>query len=553
MRPLEGTTLRTNLALVCVALAGCASAPLTDKLAASRAAADSAAATLQSTALAELSGKEVAGGGADAQRRASAQAERSVVRQSSSPYVAVASTPLTSPAATADPLPTIFGEQIRLAFDDRPGLRTMAERLSGVTGIAVRIKPDALAPAAAGPGGAAAPLQVPMRWTGSLAGYLDHVTDSAGLSWEYRDSTVVIERLVTRFFSLAAFEGETTYSLGMSGNDTGSGGNSSAGGSTSSTATSEVREAGKTNAMVAVMAAIKALVKDVPGSEVIRVEGSGRIAVTSTKEALAQVDAFVRAENAAMNRQAQVQFDIYTIRRSEADSRGIDWQATLQVISKAWGLKVASPTTLAGANVGSLTFNVLDSDASSANAARRFGGSAAILSMLTEGGALTEHRPVSMVGRNRQWMRKASINSRAYVSETVPSTGGISGGGAPGLKTSTVTTGDRFAVQANIQDNGTITLKFGIGLSSLVNLASFSSGAGSTLQTVQTPETSAILDQSEVTLQPGQVLAITGLSRVVSSESTRSLSDGLPLAAGGSRKLERIREDFVVLVRPSLL
>ena len=93
--------------------------------------------------------------------------------------------------------------------------------------------------------------------------------------------------------------------------------------------------------------------------------------------------------------------------------------------------------------------------------------------------------------------------------------GGISGGGAPGLKTSTVTTGDRFAVQANIQDNGTITLKFGIGLSSLVNLASFSSGAGSTLQTVQTPETSAILDQSEVTLQPGQVLAITGLSRVV--------------------------------------
>ena len=57
MRPLEGKTLRTNLALACIALAGCTSAPLTDKLAASRAAADSAAATLQSTALAELSGQ----------------------------------------------------------------------------------------------------------------------------------------------------------------------------------------------------------------------------------------------------------------------------------------------------------------------------------------------------------------------------------------------------------------------------------------------------------------------------------------------------------------
>ena len=45
-----------------------------------------------------------------------------------------------------------------------------------------------------------------MRWSGSLEGYLDLVTDQLSLSWEYRDGVVVIERFRTEFFEIAALE-----------------------------------------------------------------------------------------------------------------------------------------------------------------------------------------------------------------------------------------------------------------------------------------------------------------------------------------------------------
>ena len=61
------------------------------------------------------------------------------------------------------------------------------------------------------------------------------------------------------------------------------------------------------------------------------------------------------------------------------------------------------------------------------------------------------------------------------------------------------------------------------------------------------------IDQSTVALKAGQLLVITGLSRIVSSDDTRRLAEDAPLAAGGSRTLLRQREDFVIFVRPTIL
>lgn len=98
-----------------------------------------------------------------------------------------------------------------------------------------------------------------------------------------------------------------------------------------------------------------------------------------------------------------------------------------------------------------------------------------------------------------------------------------------------------------------MVLKFGVGLSSLVQIANFTSGTGPTQQTVQTPEISNLIDQSTVALKAGQLLVITGLSRIVTNDDTRRLTEDAPLAAGGSRKLGRQREDFVIFVRPTIL
>jgi type IVB pilus formation R64 PilN family outer membrane protein len=552
-------------------LAGCASPSIGERAQADHAIVSAAAGKVSSApSLADQAGPGVRGGQLETDRRAAEQAGGVVLRRSGRAWIGGTSVPM----GAGEQLPSVFFEPLQLNFDDGPSVRTMAERLTALSGVPVRVKADVMNdPAAAGTrvtpqGGAAvvsttavAPREssvaaVPMKWSGSLQGYLNHVTDLTGLSWEYRDGVAVIERYRTEFFELAAFDGDTTYSMGMTGADAGTGGTgASNSGTSTSTASSDVSDKGKFNPIDSVIKTLKQIVKDVPGSEVVRAEGSGRVAVTTTKETMAKVRDFMRAENDALQRQAQIQFDIYAIRHSEGDQKGVDWEGVFQSLSKAFGVAVSSPATLASASSGQLSFSILNSATAAAgnSTARRFGDSKAILQLLSEFGTSTEHRPVSLLSLNRQWARKASLNSRAYVSETTPGVATTVGAGAPGLKTATVTTGDRYVAQPYIMDNGTVLLKFGIGVSSLVQIANFTSGAGTTQQTVQTPETNSAIDQAVVALKAGQVLAITGLSRVVTSDKRRTLTEEVPIGLGGSKTVDRVREDFVIFVRPTVL
>lgn len=561
------------IVLAVATLAGCASPTLGERAAAEQRQVGAATAHVAgSPSLAALAGATVTGGQAETDRRAAEQAAGVVLRRSDRPWIGGTSVL----QRTSEQLPSVFDETIKLNFEGRTSLAQMADRLSSLTGIPVRVKADALTEPlisasrgspSAGQGAtagasAAGPIgqrevAVPMKWSGSYQGYLNYVTDLAGLSWEYRDGAVIVERYRTEFFELAAFDGDTTYSLGMSGADAGSTstGTGSSAGSSTSTATSDVSDKGKFNPIESVVRALKLIVKDVPGSDVVRAEGSGRLAVTTTREAMNRVRDFMRAENDALQRQAQIQFDIYAIRRSENDERGVDWEGVFRSLSKAFDVSVSSPASLATTASGNLSFSILNSAtaAPGSSTARRFGDSKAILQLLNEYGTSAEHRPVSLLALNRQWARKASLKGLAYVSETTPGTATTLGAGAPGLKTATVTTGDRYVAQPYIMDNGTVLLKFGIGLSSLVQIANFTSGTGASQQTVQTPETNSVIDQAVVSLKAGQVLAITGLSRVVTLDKRRSLTEGSPIGLGGSAKVERQREDFVIFVRPTVL
>lgn len=587
-------SLKTYVALLpmaaLMALTGCTSPQIAGRVADdNKAAAATVASAVNGAGIAKNAGPLVAGGLADADRRAAEQASQVVLRRATKPWVASVSVPMGS----GDKLPSVFQEPVNLSFNDSPSggkvsLRMVADRITAATGVPVRIKPDvfvansASAPTTMPPppmpgmgsgytpgvSGASAPGLPPMgqptgreasvetvamRWSGSLEGYLNHITDLTNLSWEYRDGVVVIERFRTEFFEIATMDGETSYTMGLNASDQGStsGGQGQGAGSSANNASADVSERGKASTVATLLAAINQIIRDVPGSSTVRSDGSGRIAVTTTKETMAKVRDFVRAENEVMLRQAQIQFDIYSVRTSESDERGVDWNLVIRSLSDAIALKVNSPSTLTGPASGDVGFSVLSPTETSSSRAVRFADTSAILKLLNQHGNASQHRPVSLLTLNRQWARKASLGSQAYVSETTPGAASSlnSTAGAPGLKTSTVTTGDRYLAQPYIMDNNTVVLKFGIGLSSLVGLPSFVSAG----QTIQTPEVTNIIDQSTIALKAGQVLVITGLSRIISSEETRTLSENAPVGAGGSKKLSRQREDFIIFVRPTIL
>jgi type IVB pilus formation R64 PilN family outer membrane protein len=588
--------------LFAAALLGCAEPGVAERVQADHALGLTGTSSLHADRTLAQQGSGAAGSQADADRRAAEQAAKPVLRRARSPWVGSVSVPMGS----GERLPSIFTEPVKLNFDDaatggKVGMRTMADRITAVTGVPVRLKPDVFGSADASsrsfpaPSPALAPLPqalpalpvpaarpstgpegpplppaswpaprdtsvnaVGMRWSGSLQGYLDLITDQLSLSWEYRDGVVVIERFRTEFFEIAALESETDYHLGLSGADQAnatSSGNGGGGTNSAASSSNEVNEHGKSNVIGSILAAVGQIIKDVPGSSAVRSDGSGRIAVTTTKETLSKVRDFVRVENESLLRQAQVQFDVYSVTRNESDERGIEWNAVLSALGGAYTGTFGAPATLASATAANIGFSILTPAQSgvTTSATTHLGGSSALLKLLSEYGVSTQHREVSLLALNRTWDRKSSLGGRAYVSATIPGAASTTGVGAPGLVTSTVTTGDRYLAQPFILDNNTVLLKFGIGLSSLVNLVNFTSGTGTAQQTVQTPETTAINDQSTVALKAGQILVITGLSRLISSDDRRTLTDGAPLVLGGSKAQSRMREEFVIFVRPTIL
>ena len=488
-------------------------------------------------------------------------------------------------------LPPMFYKAHNFNFADAKGkvqrvpLRVVAERITAITGIPIRIaatpvKPGQAAPVVAAPAanltppgtpmpsplppeGVAAmpmntaspiavaePLQeyvtnlesVSMRWDGHPAGFLDYITNQLGLSWSYRGGTVVIEKMLTETFELAAFGVEQNFKMELTGGSTG--GSNDKGPSTSNQSTLQMSEIGKLQTLKSLLSAFESVVTPAGGSVVLN-ETTGRFYVTAPKDAMTKVRQIFKAEDDTLMRQAHIQIDIYSVIRNDSNESGIDWSIAFQSLSNAWGATISSPATLTGALAGGMSTTILQNSTNT----REFANSKAILNMMNQIGSTAKHAPVSLVAMNRQWARKTNLKTDGYLSETTPSTSSSAGSGAPGLKTSQITTGDKFMVSPAILDSGTILLKFGISLTELVGMFDVSAGQGQSFQKVQTPVTSGTDDQSTIRLEPGQAMVVTGLSRKVNANTDRRMADGAPLLFGGSNKLTNAREDFVVVIR----
>jgi type IVB pilus formation R64 PilN family outer membrane protein len=516
-----------------------------------------------------------------------------VMRRSKSAWIGSQMVPVTND----DRLPSIFKKEFVLSFDDKKAgkvvsLSTVVARLTSITRVPVRIHPDVTStpstmtgsgphgpgfgqPIPAPPqvmlpssGGLAPPLPLSermasassapgqptidageMKWNGTLTAFLNNLTDRLGLAWEYRDNTVVIMRFVTESHEIATFNGETQYTI-----NTGGGSNGTTGGNGAQTTSNNqlgINETGKSDPAMSIEKAVEKMVSSVPGSAVTRSEGSGRLLVKTSREMQSQVRDYIKAENSSMLRQAQIQFDIYSVRTEDTDEQGVNWNVIFKSMSNLYGVNVGSPSSLATSASAQMGLNILS--AGSSQTARTFGDSAAILNLLSQFGTSVQHRPVSLLALNRTWARKSRLNTEGYLAETTPGPASSTGIGAPGLKTDKITTGDQYVAQPQILDNNTVLLKFGVSLSDLLGLFDVTSGTGTTMQKVQTPKVSAVNDQYSVALQPGQVMAITGLSRLVTTTDQRTLSESAPIGLGGSKRVNMLREHFVIFVRPIIL
>lgn len=592
----------TLLALAAAALAGCSSGPTPKIMADSTPtliASSAASAALASQSLSV--GPNTRGTAAYSDAAAAADASKPTARFAKRAWHGARMIDVQDDEV----LPAVFQEVRKFDFDDRATagrvpLAVVAERLSRVTGVQVRIKADVYASAnnssgaqAPRPVQVAAPMPTPlpgalpagvgapgvpvpssmingsnglaaaatsqptfnqpitdlssleMKWNGTPSSFLDYTTSRLGLSWSYRDGVVVIERYITETFEMATFGGSQDYKMGLSAGNSGSGGSGDQSGNASSTLS--LNEAGKMEVLKSLREAVDNMVKPAGGNVVLN-EGTGRFFVTAPKDVMARVREVIKSEDASLQRQAVIQFDIYSVISNDSKEAGVDWSIVFRSLANAYGATLRSPATLTSTVAGGLGISIL-AGVPGNSTSTQYGGSAAILSLLNQVGTNALYRPISMVALNRQWARKTNLNTDGYLSETTPAASSLSGSGVPGLKTSSITTGDKIIVQPAIMDNGAIILKFGVSLTELLGLFDQTAGSGASFQKVQTPNTSGTDDQGTVRLNPGESMVVTGLSRRRASGDTRSLGEGISTGFGGSRKDAYKREDFLIIVR----
>lgn len=370
-------------------------------------------ATMGTGSVAATASSATRGSAEYANKLAAEQANMPVLRRSKKAWLGSQMVPVTND----DKLPSVFKTKYWLEFNDKKenrfvSLSTVGKRLTELTGVAVRIQPDALeswgrsddgsvprpvAPVSFNPQ-ALPPSPLPMipssfqpaatmgpqvmvdslemKWNGTLVGFLNHLTDRLGLAWEFRDNTVVIMKYVTEFHEVAAFTGKTSYSMTTGGASTGTSGTSGAGASQSASTQLEVKESDKElDAVESILAAVKQMIQSVPGSTVTRSEGSGRMVVKTSREMQGQVRDFLKSENTSMLRQAQIQFDIYSVRTADSDERGLNWSAVFNTLSGIYGANITSPSTLTGATSGSVGLNILNTgDGNNSNSNTEYTG-----------------------------------------------------------------------------------------------------------------------------------------------------------------------------------
>ena len=571
------TLALTALGALCASLVGCASPNLQSEVDTLH---DTSPKANLPTGFAQDT-KNLRGGSLDVATRTAKAQDPARVRTAVQPWIGGRF----APATKVDGLPVLFEESYVMDFGEgRVSLAVLATRLTKITNVPVRVRmetgtgaaapaqgavanigarpqpapappalgfgsavrEDALIPAGAASSNTANSVDsVAMRYSGKLRDFLDFLCNTLNLSWEYTDGAVVLMTNVIESHSVSGMVGLQSFENTVSASATG-GSTSGQGSGSSMQSTDSYTEKGTVDTYAAIIETIKNIVGQAPGRLVTPDPSSGTIVVSAPKDVQAQVRDYLRQKNLQLSQLVSVNLDIYSFKTSANDTQGLNWNLVFQNLANNYSIGTLSPASLAGASSGSFTLTGLGSDSL---------GAKVILQALNQSGRSFQHTPVTLTTTNgRLKVSQPSVSSQAYVAKTTPSVTSSAGTtGAPGLETATITTGDVYSILPIIQPDNSIDLRYSFRLSSLLGLTTFTSGTGSSAQSVQIPQTSSVSDTATVHLAPGQAVFITGLSRVVSSTDNNRVAEGASLLFGGSSANRLSREHLMVLVRATPL
>lgn len=503
----------------------------------------------------------------------------------------------TVPLAYAASLPAIFRDNdvtlnfpARGASNGKVNLSTIAARITEVTRLPVRIRPDVFisakslvkssasnasnsndqsttakstAPngtpsmtpppplAAYNAGNAPVSTQLfadydaslPMEYSGNLAGYLDFICARLGINWEYKDGGVTLYRFVTKAFPIKASPGTNVYNSKLV----------KGGGATSASTTQGATASGsfttETNASVdssfnvwnSMESAIKGMISSL-GSVTVD-QASGLVVVTDTKDVIETVSRYIDLVNSGLTRQVDLEVRVLHVQTTDSNQNALNLNIVYSKLNAGTAesaVSLSAPSTLASPAAGQVGFSVV-------SPTKPWGGSSVVVQALAELGTIVSDETRTVITTNRTPAPVGKFSTTTYLASTTPGTGGATGGAAqPGLNPGQVTTGSFLNVLPTAFENGSVLLRLSFDDTQLDSIGSISVGSGATLQTIQTPNISGSKSDHSVGLRDGESLVLLGTSTDRINGTNRNSITGL--SATGSH----LRDSQVIIVTPKV-
>lgn len=419
----------------------------------------------------------------------------------------------------------------------------LASCVTAYTGLPVRVKPDALLPAAsfamrsgsvggaasgpsgASPNGGAAPSAT--LTVAPVDMQLSTLLDMASAAWavKYRladDGAIEIYRTETKVLRLKALAQKVTNSV------------------TSSTGFASESKSTFDNTATDVLASMRMSLMalgTIGGSLDINSD-SKAVIVTDTPEAIARIEAYLESENKRLARRITLVVEELFVTNKNGREASIDWNALYTEVNA--GFTLTSPATLVGANIGQLGFTAVNGSGK---------GSTLFLKALDQMGLSATRRsfPLSTTNGNSVTIGLptifdyvASVSSSAVTSTT----GTVS---APTIVQKEDKYGAFLTVTPEAQDDGQILLSVNLADRSgtLTPYTVVVQGSGTTVQQRNIQEANLT---TRTVMRSGTTHLIGGLDESQSDSTKRRVDADAPMLLGGSDSVNLNRRRIILLV-----
>lgn len=497
------------------------------------------------------------------------------------------------------PIPTKRGlpheiSDCPVAYNEMKSLQAFAEWVSVTCKVPVRIMPDALdkgasymrsnnqsgqaqarpapiqPPAGAsiedlfpsGRGGATtssysgsfnSPMSVSTQYEGSLSGLLDAVTGSLGLFWRYdsEHGFIKIYYLETRHFNVYSFNKKTGFNSIVKSGMTSSAGVSSGTGGSNGGGNSSSGVSGDSGSMQSTTVDIGSSVVDDIESNVRSMltlgimsysKTTGVMSITDRPDVLDRVGNYLDIENESITKQVLFNVEVISVKLSNKDQIGIDWNLVYKSVSGTWGFGLNNAFSAIDSSAIGSSISILDTSTSP------WAGSKALVQALSQQGKVSARRSPSVTTLNLQAapVQVGRVQSFLQSSQT---TNSANVGSSTALTPGTITSGFNMSLLPFVMPDNQLLLQLAINMSSDPTFKTITSGDSS----IQTPDYGLQIFNQSVKLRSGQTLVLSGFDQTLEDSTKTGVGSATNFLFGGGATSDRSRDVIVLVITPVIL